>query len=153
KAFGPCRRPGGSAILQVENTLQVLGRDSSFSEKKEGANQVAHHVVKESAAANFVDQLLTVAQPLRRKNRADFAAVFVVESFFRIDRGERAEIVLPFYEAGCGDHSCFIERIRIMVHEARQEWRADVGSQNAIPVGLGIGAVTGVKISWHFFGR
>src|SRR5512141_707715 len=63
-----------------------------------------------------------------------------------IGRGEGGKIVLAFKQRGHLEYARLIERVRVMIHVAVFEGRADFGAMDTVLVGLGLGLVARVEI-------
>ena len=166
EAFGVCGGSCGATVTRGEDGGDIEGRDASLAYQKKGSDQVANHVVEESAAANDIDELIAVALKAGFINAADVGGLRLVmvgnlggdgfdeaKSAVRINGGERREIVLPGNERSGLLHGNFIERIRMVSDVAGKEWRNYVSTPDSIVVGFGAGGVAGVEVVRHFFDR
>ena len=68
----------------------------------------------------------------------------------RVDGGEAGEVMLAFHQRRGRDHARFIERIRMVIDVARQEWRTNCSTIDVVAIGFGDGRPSGVKIRRHF---
>src|SRR5436305_1448533 len=114
-------RRGGCAgipgtIAGSEDFRDRFGLEGAASNEHKCANQVAYHVVQKSVAGDGVDELVAVAQPARRNNRADVRGFLVGEALaaIRIDGCERSEIVGAFDEGSGSDDGGFVAWIRMV---------------------------------------
>src|SRR6267142_246565 len=62
---------GGRAVTQFENASDICDREAAFADHEKCPDEVAHHVVKESVAADGVNQFVGLALPLGVKDSAD----------------------------------------------------------------------------------
>src|SRR5690349_4106324 len=108
-------------------------------------------MVKETAAADRVHEFFGFSAPLRGKNGAHGRAFVRFSSLLRIDGGEGGEIVLAHDLSRGGGHGSLVQRIRMVVHVAREERGTDGAAINAIAVSLGASRLAGVEIRSDFF--
>lgn len=140
----------------MEDAAQVVGREGSFADEEEGADKVADHVMKETVAANGVNQVVVgwVAGPVRGKNSTDVGGWAGGLGIFRgrhalealgIDGGEGCEVVFADDEGGGGGEGGLVERIGVMPAVTGEEGRTNIAAEDAIGIGFGAGGFAGVK--------
>src|SRR5882757_2395198 len=77
---------GGRTVMQFKNASDICDREAAFADHEKCPDEVAHHVVKESVAADGVNQFVGLALPLGVKDGADvveFKSGFVRPGYVR----------------------------------------------------------------------
>src|SRR5258708_6728162 len=124
---GPTPRP---PVPFFQNCTHILRFKSSLPHQQESPDQVAHHVMKKSVAADFVDKLVSLSPPTRRKNVPRVGNV-PVSPALRVHRRKRGEIMLPLNQRRRLLHGFFIQRIWIVPDVPGQKRRTGGLSGNA----------------------
>lgn len=142
-------RPGFSRKGGIEETQQILAREIAFAHFGEHPDNVANHMLQESCAPDAVKEKGAAAFDHGREDAADFGPP---EGVGLVGGGESREVVFAFKQQGCFRHASFVERIRMMVHVAALEGRADLFAENAVFVSLRNGVMTGMKTLVNLLG-
>jgi len=147
---------GGGAVTQFEDAAHVGHGEAAFADHQKCSDQVAHHVMEKSVAADGVDQFVGVALPVGLEDGADvagfewfFAAIFAA---LGVDGGEAGEVVFAFHQRGGLDHARFVERVRMVVDVSSLEWRANCSTIDVVAVSFGDSRAARVEFGRHFFG-
>jgi hypothetical protein len=158
---GGCR---GGAVTQFKNASDICHGKAAFADHEKCSDQVAHHVVEKSIAANGIDKFIGVALPLGMKDGSNVVGfkssicrkVYLIGcknffAFFWVDGGEAGEVMLTLDESGGLDHARFVEWVRMVVNVARLEWRANCSSIDVVAVSFGDNRAARMEFRRHFF--
>src|SRR5664279_765693 len=102
------RRGGSRARGQTGEVWQVAA--SCFDQR---AHYVPHHMFKETAAADAIEQASFTSFQDRREDLTHFGLTLAITD---VGGGKRAEIVLTFEDAGEGSHAFLVQWVGMMVH-------------------------------------
>src|SRR5229473_4701640 len=106
--------------------------------------------MKKSVAADFVDKLVSLSPPTRRKNVPRVGNV-PVSPTLRVHRRKRGEIMLPLNQRRRLLHGFFIQRIWIVPDVPGQKRRADGFSVNPVPISFCQSRLAGVEFSGNLY--
>ena len=153
--MGPAaRRSRASIIPGIASRV-----DASLAYKQESADEVADHVVKETAAANDIEQLFGVALEARLVNGADVGGLEIAADAGGF--GERkarsgstaaneVKSCSPATSAAACCMAASFSGYGVVGDVAGKEGWNYVGAPDAVMVALGEGGVAGVEAFRHF---
>src|ERR1700687_1514367 len=137
--------PRRRTVLRFQNCNHIFRFESSLPDQQESPDQIAHHVMKESATPDFIDELVSLSPAPRRENLALVGNVALSASLW-IHCRERSEIVLTLNQRRGCLHGFLIQRIRVVPNVADKKRRADGFPVNPVTISFRLSRLARMKL-------